>query len=60
MSYIFFLFSKCNSMKYIDLSNINKLSVTNMSHMFDGYNSLNSFNLSNFDINIVTVMSFMD
>lgn len=40
------MFSKCDSIKYIDLSNINILSVTNMSHMFEVYSSLNSINLS--------------
>ena len=56
---ISFMFSECNSLTNIDLSNFNTQNVTDMYCMFDGCNSLTNIDLSNFNTQKVTNMSFM-
>ena len=53
------MFSGCSSLKYINLSNFNTQSVTNMSYTFSGCSSLKNINLSSFNTQSVTDMSFM-
>ena len=53
------LFSKCNSLTNIDLSNFNTQNVTDMRYMFYGCNSLTNIDLSNFNTQNVTNMSYM-
>ena len=44
-----YMFSKCSSLKNIDLSNFNTQKVTDMNNMFYNYSSLENINLSNFN-----------
>ena len=53
------MFSGCDSLTSIDLSNFNTQNLTNMSYMFSECNSLTDINLSNFNTEIVTNMSYM-
>ena len=54
-----FMFSYCNSLISIDLSNFNTQNVTNMDYMFFNCNSLSSIDLSNFNARNLTNMEFM-
>ena len=54
-----FMFSDCNSLTCIDLSNFNTQNVTNMKCMFCGCKSLTNIDLSNFNTQNVTNMSRM-
>ena len=53
------MFSGCSSLKFLDLSNFNTSSVTNMMRMFYGCSSLESINLYNFDTSKVISMYSM-
>ena len=53
------MFSKCSSLKELDLSNFNTSNVTCMDSMFCNCSSLNELNISNFNINKVTNMNQM-
>ena len=53
------MFSGCNSLEFINLSNFNTELVTNMSNMFSRCNSIISFNLSHFNTESTTDMSYM-
>ena len=53
------MFSNCDSLKLIDLSNFKANNITNMSKMFYNCKSLKSINLSKFNTNNVTDMSKM-
>jgi len=53
-----YMFSKCN-FQIIDLSSINTINVTNMSHMFSNCSSLKKINLSILKTENVTDMSHM-
>ena len=48
------MFSKCSSLKKLNLSNFNANNVTNMSYMFNKCSSLKELNLSNFNIRNIT------
>jgi len=54
-----FMFSGCNSLINIDLSNFNTQNVTNMESMFSRCKSLKSIDLSNFNTQNVTKMESM-
>ena len=54
-----YMFSYCNLLTNLDLSNFNTQNVINMSDMFYGCNSLTNLNLSNFYTQNVTDMSWM-
>ena len=54
-----YMFSDCESLTYINLSNFNTQNVTNMSSMFCGCKSLININLSNFNTQNVTNMCSM-
>ena len=54
-----YMFSGCNSLTSLDISNFDTSAVTNMSYMFSGCNSLTSLDLSNFDTSAVTYMDGM-
>ena len=54
-----YMFSYCNMLEKLDLSNFNTTEVTNMSGMFYGCYKLPSLNLSNFNTAKVTNMSQM-
>ena len=54
-----YLFSSCDSITKIDLSNFNTQIVTNMHCMFSQCQSLSNINLSNFYTNKVTDMGWM-
>ena len=54
-----YMFSRCYSLKELNLSNFNTNNVTNMRYMFEGCYSLKELNLSNFNTNNVTNMRFM-
>ena len=54
-----YLFSQCNSLTNIDLSNFNSQNVINMSNMFNGCNSLKNIDLSDFNTKNVTNMRSM-
>ena len=51
------MFSGCNSLTNLDLSNFNTQNVTYMDYMFYNCNSLTDLNLSNFNTQNVTNMS---
>ena len=53
------MFSYCDSLTTIDLSNFNTQNVINMSSMFNGCHSLSNINLSAFNTQNVTNMRFM-
>ena len=53
------MFSECNSLISIDLSNFNTNNVTNMFYIFSNCESLESINLSNINTNNVNYMSHM-
>ena len=53
------MFSRCSSLKELNLSNFNTNNVTDMSYMFSRCTSLTTLNLSNSNINNVTDMSSM-
>lgn len=53
------LFSRCYSLKTLDLSNFDTSNVTAMSSMFEFCQSLTTLNVSNFDTNKVIYMSDM-
>ena len=53
------MFSECNLLTNINLSNFNANNITNMGFMFWGCSSLTNINLSNFNTNNVTNMGFM-
>ena len=57
--YMNYLFSGCNSLTNINLSNFNTQNVIDMSYIFDKYNSLTIINLSNFNTQNVTDMNSM-
>ena len=54
-----YMFSHCESLTNINLSNFNTQNVTNMSYMFADCKSLKNINLSNFNTQNVTNMSRM-
>ena len=54
-----FMFSDCNSLINLNLSNFNTQNVNNMSYMFSDCNSLTNLNLSNFNTQNVTDMACM-
>lgn len=54
-----YMFSNCNKLKTIDLSNFNTENVTDMSYMFSNCNKLQTIDLSNFNTSKVTDMSYM-
>ena len=56
---ISFMFSECNSLTNIDLSNFNTQNVICMYSMFSGCNSLTNINLSNFNTQKVKNMSYI-
>ena len=45
------MFSRCISLKFLDISNFNTNNVTNMSYMFNRCVLLKEVNVSNFNIN---------
>ena len=53
------MFSKCSSLKKLNLNNFNTNNVTNMRGMFDGCSSLKELNLNNFNTNNLADMSYM-
>ena len=53
------MFSGCESLTSIDLSNFNLSNVTDISNMFDGCSSLTNLDLSNFNTSNVTNVSSM-
>ena len=53
------MFSRCSSLKELNLSNFNTNNVNYMGGMFWGCSSLEELNLSNFNTNNVTNMAFM-
>ena len=53
------MFSRCSSLKELNLSNFNTNNATDMSCMFDGCSSLKELNLSNFNTNNATDMSWL-
>ena len=53
------MFSSCESLEHLDLSNFNTKKVTNMAHMFSSCYKLSSIDLHSFDTSSVTDMSFM-
>lgn len=53
------MFSGCNSLPKLDLSEFNTSSVTNMSAMFEGCKALTNLDLSSFDTRNVTDMRHM-
>ena len=53
------MFSECEHLTNIDLSNFNTQNVINMSFMFSECNSLTNIDLSNFNTKKVTNMNFM-
>ena len=53
------MFSRCYSLKELNLSNFNTNNVTNMSGMFIGCSSLKELNLNNFNTNNTTNMRYM-
>ena len=53
------MFSYCNSLTELDLSNFNTEKVTDMRGMFDSYTSLKKLNISNFNYNNVTGKNMM-
>ena len=56
---MFAWFSKCNSLKHVDLSHFDTSKVTNMSYMFEGCFNLQELDLSKFNTSQVTDMSYM-
>ena len=54
-----YMFSRCSSLKELNLSNFNTNNVTHMFGMFFGCSSLKELNLSNFNTNNVTDMRNM-
>ena len=54
-----YMFSGCESLVKVDLSNFDGSTVTEMTEMFSGCSSLESVDLSNFDASIVTNMDSM-
>lgn len=54
-----YMFSDCNKLQTIDLSNFDTSNVTNMNNMFNYCEKLSPLNLSNFDTSKVTNMSNM-
>ena len=56
---ISYLFSECESLMKIDLSNFNSQNVTNLSYIFYKCKSLSKINLSNINTQNVTDMSYM-
>ena len=54
-----FMFSKCSSLKELNLSSFNTSNVTYMQGMFYSCSSLKELNLNNFNTNNVTNMSYM-
>ena len=54
------MFYGCGSLQYIDFSNFNSSSVTNMSYMFYGCGSLQYIDLSNFDTSSVIDISCLE
>ena len=53
------MFSRCSSLKELNLSNFNTNNVTDMSQMFYECSSLKELNLSDFNTNNVTDMRYM-
>ena len=53
------MFSNCENLTTLDVSNFNTVNVTNMSYMFNSCRSLTTLNLSNFNTSKVTNMSNM-
>ena len=51
------MFSGCNSLTNLNLSNFNTQNVTNMSFMFSECDSLTNINLSNFNTQNITNMN---
>ena len=51
-----FMFSRCSSLRELNLSNFNTNNVTDMECMFEKCSSLKELNLSNFNTNNVTQM----
>ena len=53
------MFSNCQSLTNLDLSNFNTSNVTNMYHMFGNCSSLTTLDVSSFDTSNVTNMGYM-
>ena len=53
------MFSGCNSLEFINLSNFNTELVTNLSGIFSGCNLITSLNLSSFNTSNTIDMSYM-
>ena len=53
------MFDNCSSIKYIDLSNFDTSSTTEMNRMFQNCTSLTSINLSHFDTSKVGYMNHL-
>ena len=53
------MFTRCSSLKELNISNFNTYNVTNMTGMFYKCSSLKEFNISNFNINNVTNITEM-
>ena len=53
------MFSGCNKLTSLDLSNLNTINVTSMSSMFQNCNNLTSLTINNFDTTNVSGMSSM-
>lgn len=53
------MFSKCESLKELDLSSFNTSNVTNMEYMFEDCKNLKKIDLSSFDTSNVTDMKYM-
>ena len=54
-----YMFSRCSSLKELNLNNFNTNNVTDMSYMFRGCSSLKELNLNNFNTNNITKMECM-
>lgn len=53
------MFSNCENLTTLDVSNFNTINVTNMNNMFNSCYSLKTLDVSNFDTSKVTDMSYM-
>ena len=53
------MFSSCENLTTLDVSNFNTINVTDMSYMFNGAYNLTTLDVSNFDTSKVTDMSYM-
>ena len=53
------MFSSCENLTTLDVSNFDTINVTDMSYMFNGAYNLTTLDVSNFDTSKVTDMSYM-